>query len=215
MIPGLGRFPWSRKWQPAPVFLPGKFHGQRSLADYSPLGRKELDRTAHTHTHTQCSFQRVAARLARASLPLSVPLWRPLPARKRPPPWSGYRSALSRSCFSAVSFPLLPPLCAISKLSLPTLPSVSLEALASFPVGPPCTDHLPLNLASFPNPWQGFPGSPCTPRGGYGVPCAPPPCHLLPAPPPPRICSISGLDSIFRCLFSTLGCEFLESRSAS
>ena len=31
-IPGLGRFPWRRKWQPAAVFLPGEFHGQRSLA---------------------------------------------------------------------------------------------------------------------------------------------------------------------------------------
>ena len=42
--------PWSRKWQPAPVFLPGKSHGQRSLADYSPWGRKELDVNEHTHT---------------------------------------------------------------------------------------------------------------------------------------------------------------------
>ena len=33
-IPGLGRFPWRRKWQPIPVFLPGEFHGQRSLAGY-------------------------------------------------------------------------------------------------------------------------------------------------------------------------------------
>ena len=30
-IPGLGRSPWSRKWQPTPVFLPGKIHGQKSL----------------------------------------------------------------------------------------------------------------------------------------------------------------------------------------
>ena len=29
---------WRRKWQPAPVFLPGKFHGQRSLAGYSLWG---------------------------------------------------------------------------------------------------------------------------------------------------------------------------------
>ena len=29
---------WRRKWQPTPVFLPGEFHGQRSLADYSPQG---------------------------------------------------------------------------------------------------------------------------------------------------------------------------------
>ena len=32
-------------WQPTPVFLPGKFHGQRSLAGYSPRGHKELDTT--------------------------------------------------------------------------------------------------------------------------------------------------------------------------
>ena len=30
--------PLSRKWQPTQVFLPGKFHGQRSLAGYSPRG---------------------------------------------------------------------------------------------------------------------------------------------------------------------------------
>ena len=36
----VGKIPWSRKWQPTPVFLPGKFHGQRSLAGYSLLGRR-------------------------------------------------------------------------------------------------------------------------------------------------------------------------------
>ena len=36
--PWVGNFPWRRKWQPTPVFLPGKSHGQRSLADYSPRG---------------------------------------------------------------------------------------------------------------------------------------------------------------------------------
>ena len=36
---------WSRKWQPAPVFLQRKSHGQRSLAGYSPWGYKELDTT--------------------------------------------------------------------------------------------------------------------------------------------------------------------------
>ena len=29
---------WRREWQPTPVFLPGKFHGQRSLTGYSPWG---------------------------------------------------------------------------------------------------------------------------------------------------------------------------------
>ena len=37
-----------RKWQPTPVFLPGEFHGQRSLEGYSPWGLKELDMTEET-----------------------------------------------------------------------------------------------------------------------------------------------------------------------
>ena len=41
-IPGSGRFPWRRAWQPTPVFLPGKSHGQRSLVDYSPWGPKRV-----------------------------------------------------------------------------------------------------------------------------------------------------------------------------
>ena len=36
------RIPWRRKWQPPPVFLPGKVHGQRNLGGYSPQGHKEL-----------------------------------------------------------------------------------------------------------------------------------------------------------------------------
>ena len=36
---------WRTKWQPTPVFLPGKSHGQRSLAGYSSWGHKELDKT--------------------------------------------------------------------------------------------------------------------------------------------------------------------------
>ena len=39
------RIPWRRAWQPTSVFLPGEFHGPRSLVGYSPLGRKELDTT--------------------------------------------------------------------------------------------------------------------------------------------------------------------------
>ena len=41
----LGKIPWRREWQPTLVFLPGKSHGQRSLAGYSPGGRKESDTT--------------------------------------------------------------------------------------------------------------------------------------------------------------------------
>ena len=41
--------PLRRKWQLTPVFLPGKFHGQRSLVGYSSWGHKESDTTEHTH----------------------------------------------------------------------------------------------------------------------------------------------------------------------
>ena len=44
-IPGSGRFPWRREWQPTPAFLPGESHGQKSLVGYSPRGHKESDTT--------------------------------------------------------------------------------------------------------------------------------------------------------------------------
>ena len=50
--PRVGRAPWSRKRQPTPVFLPGKFHGE-GLAGYSPWGRKESDITEHAYTCTR------------------------------------------------------------------------------------------------------------------------------------------------------------------
>ena len=43
--PWVGKIPWRRKWQPTPVFLPGEFHGQRSLVGYSLWGHKELNTT--------------------------------------------------------------------------------------------------------------------------------------------------------------------------
>ena len=43
--PWVGKIPWSRKWQHTLVFLPGKFHGQKSLAGYSPWDHKESDVT--------------------------------------------------------------------------------------------------------------------------------------------------------------------------
>ena len=46
LIPG-SRNPWKRKGQPTPVFLPGKFQGQRSPVGYSPSSHKELDTGEH------------------------------------------------------------------------------------------------------------------------------------------------------------------------
>ena len=43
--PWIRKTPWRRKWQPTPVFLPRKFHGQRSLVPYSPWVCKEPDIT--------------------------------------------------------------------------------------------------------------------------------------------------------------------------
>ena len=48
--PWVGKIPWRKKWRPPPEFLPGEFHGQRSLVHYSPRGHEESDTTEHTCT---------------------------------------------------------------------------------------------------------------------------------------------------------------------
>ena len=54
--PWVGKIPWRREWQPTPVFVPGEFHGQRSLAGYSPCGHNEFDITEQlTHTTKLCT----------------------------------------------------------------------------------------------------------------------------------------------------------------
>ena len=49
--PWVGKILWRRKWQPTPVLLPGKSHGQRSVVGYSPRGRKDSDTTERLHFH--------------------------------------------------------------------------------------------------------------------------------------------------------------------
>ena len=56
LIPGSGRSPGGRAWQPTPVFLLGKSHGQRSLVGYSPWACKEPDMTEATEHSTAHSF---------------------------------------------------------------------------------------------------------------------------------------------------------------
>ena len=48
--PWVTKIPLRRAWQTTPVFLPGEFHGQRSLVGYSPWSHKKLDTTEHTPT---------------------------------------------------------------------------------------------------------------------------------------------------------------------
>ena len=54
----VGLIPWSAKWQPALVALPGKSHEQRSLVSYSPWGRLEMGTSEHAHAgHTGAGFK--------------------------------------------------------------------------------------------------------------------------------------------------------------
>ena len=46
----VGKIPERRNWQPTPVFLPGESHEQRSLAGYSPWGRRESGTAARPHS---------------------------------------------------------------------------------------------------------------------------------------------------------------------
>ena len=51
-----GQVPWKRKWQPTPIFLPGKSHGQRSLVlwteSYTSKGCKESYATEPSTQHS-------------------------------------------------------------------------------------------------------------------------------------------------------------------
>ena len=65
--PWVEKIPWRKAWQHTPVFLPGQFHGQKSLAGYSLTGHKESDVT-ETHvctqaTHTNLHSQQQCARV--------------------------------------------------------------------------------------------------------------------------------------------------------
>ena len=52
LMPGFGRSPGGERGNPLQLFLPGESHGQRSLASYSPQGRKGLDTSKETqHAH--------------------------------------------------------------------------------------------------------------------------------------------------------------------
>ena len=61
--PGLGRSLGEGKWQPTPVVLPGKSHGQRSLVGYSPWGRKRVRNDLVTKQQQKVTLQNDAFRL--------------------------------------------------------------------------------------------------------------------------------------------------------
>ena len=91
--PCVGKIPWRRAWQPTPVFLPGKSHGQRSLVGYSPWGRKESDTTERLRTARIIETIQDETHRAKGVKGISVllPWLRILPASRvhRPNPRSG------------------------------------------------------------------------------------------------------------------------------
>ena len=70
--------PWRKKQQPIPAFLPGKFHGQRSLAVYSPQSLKESDTTAHKPSC--CSVTKSCLTIVDQSLSIIDPMDCSMPA---------------------------------------------------------------------------------------------------------------------------------------
>ena len=63
------KIPWRRKWQPTPVFLPGKSHGQRRLVGHSPWGRKRVGHNLVAEQHQGRGLYPVPAHGPRRSGP--------------------------------------------------------------------------------------------------------------------------------------------------
>ena len=114
--PWLRKSPWRRKWQPIPVFLPGKSHGQRSPADNNPRGRKRIRHNLVTkQQHLPPSWkERVSVCLCPSQLKITdssaVPVLRVL-SMANSPPMPGL--ALSLFCSTADLVPP-PPHCALT-----------------------------------------------------------------------------------------------------
>ena len=82
-----GLIPWKREWLPAPEFLPGKLHGQRSQVGYSVWGFKGSDITEQLNPYTE--FEETEEKIVR-KLRMCVLAWRELGHWLRNPlqPWS-------------------------------------------------------------------------------------------------------------------------------
>ena len=67
--PWVRKIPWRRKWQSTPIFLPGKFHGQRSLVGYRLWGHERVGHDLATKQQNEnmkmiyCNFKREIERM--------------------------------------------------------------------------------------------------------------------------------------------------------
>ena len=57
--PWVGKIPWRRKWQPTPVFLLDKCHGQRSLVGYHPQDLKRVKDSLATKQQQHLMYQKI------------------------------------------------------------------------------------------------------------------------------------------------------------
>ena len=71
----VGKIPWRRAWQPAPVLLPGESHGQRSLVGYSPWGRKESDTADRPSTAHSRALSIISLYISQLMLKNTFPFW--------------------------------------------------------------------------------------------------------------------------------------------
>ena len=100
--PWAGKVPWRKKWQPTPVFSPGKSHEWRSLVGYSSQGHKESD-TAE-QLSAQYMLIDINIVIAKLIVHMSAWIWKKLktvpgsevPAQKQPT-WEGTESELLMS----------------------------------------------------------------------------------------------------------------------
>ena len=74
--PWVGKIPWRMKWQPTPVFLPGKSHGQKNLAGYSPWGCKRVRHDLVTkQQHASSLLQRHTDKISSLFIWNKIEMW--------------------------------------------------------------------------------------------------------------------------------------------
>ena len=157
--PWIGKIPWGRKWQPSPVFLPGKVHGQRRLAGYSSWGHKKSDTTEHTHSQLTSNVVIVSGKQWRDSaihIHGSILPQTPLPSKlphNTEQSYVLYSSSLLVICFKYSSLYMSIP----KSLTIPSPHSSPLITLSSFSkfVSPLHSGNLikPVTVFLLPSTW--------------------------------------------------------------
>ena len=154
--PRVRKIPWKKKRQPTPVFLPGKFHGQRSLVGYSPWDYEESDATDHAHAHDQnWEVQTVRNAIQPHKNILLCYLVAKLCLTLQPhglysPPGSSVHGILLARILEWVAIPFSRG----SNLSLLCLPRWQVDSLPLRLLGSPPSEYGRIELQIIPRPWD-------------------------------------------------------------